>query len=284
MRLLWVSSIINLILDPCLIFGLGPFPRLGVTGEPVATFTGRSIGVPYQLYRLLRGTERIRILRQQIRIELLVLLRLLRVSLTGIVQFAIAHTSWIGLVRIVSLFGATAVAGYTIAVRIIIFVILPSWGLSNAAATLVGQNLGAKQPQRAETSVWRTGFYNMLYLGTVGVFFVLLAEPVVRLFTHDPHVVPLAASCLRILSYGNIAYAYAMVMLQAFNGAGDTMTPTVVNLFGFWFLEIPLAYCLAIPAGLRSAGVFFSVVIAEAAIAGVSIFLFKRGRWKRQQI
>jgi putative MATE family efflux protein len=284
MRLLWVSNIINLILDPCLIFGLGPFPRLGVTGAAVATFTGRSIGVAYQFYRLLRGTERIRILRQQIRIELRVLLRLLRVSLTGILQFAIAHTSWIGLVRIVSLFGATAVAGYTIAVRIIIFVILPSWGLSNAAATLVGQNLGAKQPQRAETSVWRTGFYNMLYLGTVGVFFVLLAEPVVRLFTHDPLVVPLAASCLRILSYGNIAYAYAMVMLQAFNGAGDTMTPTVVNLFGFWFLEIPLAYCLAIPAGLRSAGVFFSVVIAEAAIAGVSIFLFKRGRWKGQQI
>ena len=284
MRLLWVSNIINLILDPCLIFGLGPFPRLGVTGAAVATFTGRSIGVAYQFYRLLRGTERIRILRQQIRIELRVLLRLLRVSLTGILQFAIAHTSWIGLVRIVSLFGATAVAGYTIAVRIIIFVILPSWGLSNAAATLVGQNLGAKQPQRAETSVWRTGFYNMLYLGTVGVFFVLLAEPVVRLFTHDPLVVPLAASCLRILSYGNIAYAYAMVMLQAFNGAGDTMTPTVVNLFGFWFLEIPLAYCLAIPAGLHSAGVFFSVVIAEAAIAGVSIFLFKRGRWKGQQI
>ena len=284
MRLLWVSNIINLILDPCLIFGLGPFPRLGVTGAAVATFTGRSIGVAYQFYRLLRGTERIRILRQQIRIELRVLLRLLRVSLTGILQFAIAHTSWIGLVRIVSLFGATAVAGYTIAVRIIIFVILPSWGLSNAAATLVGQNLGAKQPQRAETSVWRTGFYNMLYLGTVGVFFVLLAEPVVRLFTHDPLVVPLAASCLRILSYGNIAYAYAMVMLQAFNGAGDTMTPTVVNLFGFWFLEIPLAYCLAIPAGLHSAGVFFSVVIAEAAIASVSIFLFKRGRWKGQQI
>jgi putative MATE family efflux protein len=284
MRLLWVSNIINLILDPCLIFGLGPFPRLGVTGAAVATFTGRSIGVAYQFYRLLRGTERIRILRQQIRIELRVLLRLLRVSLTGILQFAIAHTSWIGLVRIVSLFGATAVAGYTIAVRIIIFVILPSWGLSNAAATLVGQNLGAKQPQRAETSVWRTGFYNMLFLGSVGVFFVFFAEPVVRLFTHDPLVVPLAASCLRILSYGNIAYAYGMVMLQAFNGAGDTLTPTLVNLFGFWFLEIPLAYFLAIPAGLRSAGVFFSIVIAEAAIAGVSVFLFKRGRWKHQQI
>jgi putative MATE family efflux protein len=284
MRLLWVSNIINLILDPCLIFGLGPFPRLGVTGAAWATFTGRSIGVAYQFYRLLRGTERIRVLRSQIRLNLSVLLRLLRVSLTGIMQFAIAHTSWIGLVRIVSIFGSAALAGYTIAVRIIIFVILPSWGLSNAAATLVGQNLGAKQPERAETSVWRTGFYNMLFLGSIGVFFVFFAEPVVRLFTQDPVVLPLAASCLRILSYGNIGYSYAMVMLQAFNGAGDTTTPTIVNLFGFWFLEIPLAYWLAIPMGMRSKGVFFSIVIAEASVAAASVILFKQGRWKRQTI
>ncbi len=284
MRLLWVSNIINLVLDPCLIFGLGPFPKLGVTGAALATFTGRSIGVLYQFYRLLRGTERIRILRQQFRINLRVLLRLLRVSLTGILQFAIAHTSWIGLVRIVSVFGSAALAGYTIAIRIIIFIILPSWGLSNAAATLVGQNLGAKQPERAEASVWRTGFYNMLFLGAVGLLFVFFAEPVVRLFTRDPLVVPLAASCLRILSYGNVAYAYAMVMLQAFNGAGDTMTPTVVNFFCFWLLEIPLAYFLAITARMHSNGVFFSIVVAQASIAAVSIILFKRGRWKRQQI
>ena len=284
MRLLWVSNIINLFLDPCLIFGLGPFPKLGVTGAALATFTGRSIGVLYQFYRLLRGTERIRILRQQFRINLRVLLRLLRVSLTGISQFAIAHTSWIGLVRIVSVFGSAALAGYTIAIRIIIFIILPSWGLSNAAATLVGQNLGAKQPERAEASVWRTGFYNMLFLGAVGLLFVFFAEPVVRLFTRDPLVVPLAASCLRILSYGNVAYAYAMVMLQAFNGAGDTMTPTVVNFFCFWLLEIPLAYFLAITARMHSNGVFFSIVVAQASIAAVSIILFKRGRWKRQQI
>src|SRR6266702_4040184 len=284
MRLLWVSNIINLFLDPCLIFGLGPFPKLGVTGAALATFTGRSIGVLYQFYRLLRGTERIRILRQQFRINLRVLLRLLRVSLTGISQFAIAHTSWIGLVRIVSVFGSAALAGYTIAIRIIIFIILPSWGLSNAAATLVGQNLGAKKPQRAEASVWRTGFYNVRFLGAVGLFFVFCAEPVVRLFTRDPLVVPLAASCLRILSYGNVAYAYAMVMLQAFNGAGDTMTPTVVNFFCFWLLEIPLAYFLAITARMHSNGVFFSIVVAQASIAAVSIILFKRGRWKRQQI
>jgi putative MATE family efflux protein len=284
MRLLWVSNIINLVLDPCLIFGLGPFPKLGVTGAALATFTGRSIGVLYQFYRLFRGTERIRILRQQIRLNFSVLLRLLRVSLTGILQFAIAHTSWIGLVRIVSIFGAAALAGYTIAIRIIVFIILPSWGLSNAAATLVGQNLGAKRPDRAEKSVWRTGFYNMLFLGSIGVFFIFFAEPVVRLFTHDPEVIPLAASCLRILSYGNIAYAYAMVMLQSFNGAGDTVTPTLVNFFGFWLLEIPLAYFLAIPGRMHSNGVFISIVIAEVFIAGVSIILFKRGRWKRQQI
>jgi putative MATE family efflux protein len=284
MRLLWVSNIINLILDPCLIFGLGPFPRLGVTGAAAATFTGRSIGVAYQFYRLLRGTERIRVLTRQIRVNVKVLLRLVRVSLTGILQFAIAHTSWIGLVRIVSVFGAAALAGYTIAIRIVVFLILPSWGLSNAAATLVGQNLGARKPDRAELAVWRTGFYNMIFLGSLGVFFVLLAEPVVRLFTHDPAVVPLGAACLRIISYGNIGYAYGMVMLQAFNGAGDTVTPTIVNFFGFWLFEIPLAYWLAIPLHLRSNGVYFSIVIAEAAIAAASALLFKRGRWKGQQI
>jgi putative MATE family efflux protein len=283
MRLLWVSNIINLLLDPCLIFGLGPFPRMGVTGAALATFTGRSIGVLYQFYRLGLGTERLPSLARHLRVNLVVLWRLIRVSITGILQFAIAHTSWIGLVRIVSTFAA-ALAGYTIAIRILIFLILPSWGLSNAAATLVGQNLGAKKPDRAESSVWRTGFYNMLFLGSVGAVMIVFAEPAVRLFTHDPDVVALAASCLRILSYGNIGYAYGMVMLQAFNGAGDTITPTWVNLFGFWFLEIPLAYWLAIPMNLRSKGVFFSIVIAECSIAAAGIILFKRGRWKQQKI
>ena len=284
MRLLWVSNLINLVLDPCLIFGWGPFPRLGVTGAALATFTGRSIGVGYQFYRLLRGTERIRILRQQLRVNWSVLLRLVRVSLTGILQFAIAHTSWIGLVRIVSIFGASALAGYTIAIRIVVFAILPSWGLSNAAATLVGQNLGAGKPERAEQAVWRTGLYNMLFLGSLGVFFVFFAEPIVRLFTQDPSVVPLAATCLRIVSYGNIGYAYAMVMLQAFNGAGDTVTPTIVNFFGFRLLEIPLAYWLAIPLRFQSNGVFYSIVIAEGSIAVASAVLFKRGKWKAQRI
>jgi putative MATE family efflux protein len=284
MRLLWVSNVINLVLDPCLIFGVGPFPRMGVTGAALATLIGRSIGVLYQFYRLLKGTERIHILTRQLRLHFDVFWRLIRVSLTGILQFAIAHTSWIGLVRIVSIFGAAALAGYTIAIRIVIFVILPSWGLSNAAATLVGQNLGAGKPERAEAAVWRTGLYNMIFLGTVGVLFVLFAEPVVRLFTHDAAVVRLAASCLRIVSCGNIGYAYGMVMLQAFNGAGDTVTPTIVNFFGFWLLEIPLAYWLAIRMQMQSKGAFWAIVVAEGAIAGASAILFKQGRWKGQKI
>ncbi|HSU30936.1 MAG TPA: MATE family efflux transporter [Bryobacteraceae bacterium] len=284
MRLLWVSNVINLLLDPCLIFGVGPFPRLGVTGAALATLSGRSIGMLFQFYRLLKGSERIRILQGQIRLEPRVMVRLLRVSLTAMVQFTIAQASWIGLVRIVSLFGANALAGYTIAIRIVIFILLPSWGLSNAAATMVGQNLGAGRPERAASSVWRTGFYNMLFLGGSGILFVMFAESIAGLFTSDPAVVRLASSCLRILSYGNVAYAYGMVMLQSFNGAGDTLTPTIVNLFGFWLLEIPVAYWLAVPGGLHSNGVYFSIVIAQAAMAAASIVLFKQGRWKRQRI
>lgn len=186
--------------------------------------------------------------------------------------------------RIVSVFGAAALAGYTIGIRVVVFLILPSWGLSNAAATLVGQNLGAKKPERAEQAVWRTGFYNMLFLGSVGVFFIFMAEPIARLFTQDPAVVPLAATCLRIISYGNIGYACFMVMIQAFNGAGDTITPTIVNFFGFWLFEIPLAYWLAIPMRLHSNGVYYAVAIAESSMAAASVVLFKRGKWKTQKI
>jgi Na+-driven multidrug efflux pump len=232
----------------------------------------------------MRGTERLRILRSQVRLNFDVLLRLVRVSLTGVLQFAIAHTSWIGLVRIVSFFGAAALAGYTIAIRIVIFVILPSWGLSNAAATLVGQNLGAGHPDRAEKAVWRTGFYNVIFLGAVGLVFIFFSEPIVRLFTQDPAVVPLGASCLRIVSYGNLGYAYFMVMMQAFNGAGDTITPTIVNFFGFWLFEIPLAYWLAIPQRMHSNGAFAAIAIAESSMAVVSAVLFKGGKWKKQRI
>src|SRR6202050_4166754 len=284
MRLLWVSNIINLILDPCLIFGWGPFPRLGVTGAAVATLTGRSIGVLYQFYRLMRGTERLRILTNQVRLNWKVLWRLIRVSLTGILQFIIGHTSWIGLVRIVSFFGAAALAGYTIAIRIVIFVILPSWGMSNAAATLVGQNLGAGHPERAEKAVWRTGLYNVIFLGAVGVVFIFFSEPIRALFTHDPAVIPLGAACLRIVSYGNLGYAYFMVMMQAFNGAGDTITPTIVNFFGFWLFEIPLAYWLALPLHMRSNGTIADIAIAQSSVAAVSHVLLQQGRWKKKKI
>jgi putative MATE family efflux protein len=284
MRLLWVSNIINLILDPCLIFGIGPFPHMGVTGAALATFTGRSIGVLYQFYRLLKGTERIRVLARQVRLNVAVMVRLLHVSIPGIVQFAIANASWIFLVRIVSLFGAASVAGYTVAIRIVVFFILPSWGLSNAAATLVGQNLGAGRPDRAEQAVWRTGFYNMLFLGTIGFFFIAFATPIVRLFVDDSAVVPIAAVALRTFSCGNIGYAYGMVMLQAFNGAGDTLTPTFVNFFGFWMLELPLALGLALGLHMRAEGAFLSIVVAECAMAAAGTVLFRRGKWKLQKI
>jgi Na+-driven multidrug efflux pump len=213
-----------------------------------------------------------------------VLWRLLRISLTGILQFAIANASWIGLVRIVSLFGSAAVAGYTVAIRVVMFFLLPAWGLSNAAATLVGQSLGARDPRRAEQAVWRTGLYNMLFLGALGVVFVIYARPVVALFVDDPAVVAIGARALRTFACGNIAYAWVMVLLQAFNGAGDTLTPTFVNLFGFWVLELPLAWWLATGTKLRAEGAFLSVVIAECSIAAASLILFRQGRWKKTRI
>jgi putative MATE family efflux protein len=284
MRVLWLSNSINLVLDPCLIFGLGPYPRLGVTGAAVATLTGRSIGVVYQFYRLSRGGEHIRILARQVRFNLEVMARLLRVSLTGVAQMLVPHIAWISLMRIVSVFGSTALAAYTISIRIIVFFILPAWGLSGAAATLVGQNLGAQQPERAEQSVWKTGFYNMLVMGGVGVFFVIFPGPVVRLFTHDPGIVSLSVACLRIVSIGNIGYAYEMVMMQAFNGAGDTLTPTIVNFFGFIAFEIPLAYALAIPLDMHSNGVYWAITVSESAIAVAMVLLFRRGGWKAKKI
>ena len=284
MRLLWVSNVINLVLDPCFIFGLGPFPRLGVTGAALATLTGRSIGVLYQFWRLLRGTEHIHVLARHLRLHLPVMLRLLRISLTGILQFAIANASWIGLVRIIALFGAAAVAGYTVAIRIVIFYTLPLWGLSNAAATLVGQNLGAARPDRAEQAVWRTGIYSMTILAVMAVFLFAFATPIVRIFVSDAQVVAIAALALRTFSCGNIAYAWVMVMLQAFNGSGDTVTPTFVNFFGFWVLELPLAWWLAVGLHMRQQGAFLAVVIAECAIALASLLLFRGGRWKSMRV
>ncbi len=284
MRLLWVSNILNMIFDPILIFGLGPIPKMGVTGAALATFSGRSIGVLYQFYRLAKGTERLRILARHVRLEGEVLWRLVQVSITGILQFLIGQSSWIGLVRIVSLFGAPALAGYTIAIRILIFAILPSWGLSNAAATLVGQNLGAGHPDRARNAVWRVGLWDMTFLGLVGLVFIAFAPWIIGIFTHDPAVVPQAVHCLRILSCGNMFFAYGMVLMQAFNGAGDTLTPTYINLVCFWMLEIPLAWWLAMHTAMGVNGPYVAIVVADVFIVVISLALFRRGKWAKQRI
>jgi putative MATE family efflux protein len=284
MRVLVVSNAINLALDPCLIFGLGPFPALGVTGAAVSTLIGRSIGVAYQFWILSGAKSRVVVTLKDVRLVPRVIGSLVRVSTTGILQFAIAHTSWIALVRIISSFGSIPVAGYTIGIRIFIFAILPSWGLSGAAATMVGQNLGAGKPERAERAVYLTGFYNMLFLGAVALVFIFFPAPIVGIFTADPAVAPIAVSCLRIIAYGNLAYAFGMVMIQAFNGAGDTVTPTIVNFFGFWLCEIPLAWWLAFPAHMGVRGVFAAIPLAELFITIAGVTIFVRGRWKRSVI
>ena len=284
MRVLWMANLVNLILDPCFIFGLGPFPALGVTGAAVSTLIGRTSGVLYQFWILSRGNGRIVIRRVHLRVVPRVIMSLVRVSITGVLQFAVAHTSWIFLVRIISTFGSVAVAGYTIGIRIFIFAILPSWGLSGAAATMVGQNLGAHKPERAQRAVFLTGLYNMAILGAVAAVFIGMPNVIVRLFTADPAVAPYAIDCLRVIAFGNLAYAWGMVMIQAFNGAGDTVTPTLINVFGFWFCEIPLAWMLAFHAHLRVHGVFAAIPISEALITLMGLAMFVQGSWKRKRI
>ena len=284
MRALWFANFINLILDPCLIFGLGPFPKLGVTGSAIATTIGRGSGVLFQFYMLSSGKGRVKLLARASALDFGVMLRLLRLSVGGMFQFFVATASWLGLMRIVSQFGDAAIAGYTIAIRIVIFALLPSWGMSNAAATLVGQNLGAGKPDRAERSVWVTGLTNMTFLGVVTIVFVVLAEPLIGIFTTDAAVVPYGVAALRFVSYGFIFYAYGMVMVAAFNGAGDTTTPTFINLFCYWLFQIPLAYTLAHAGGMGAHGVFLAITVAESFIAIIGILMFRRGRWKTRKI
>jgi putative MATE family efflux protein len=284
MRSLWLANAVNIVLDPCLIFGLGPFPELGVTGAAIGTTVGRGVGVAYQLRVLARSNGRIALRREHVRLNPAAMLRLLRLSLGGILQFLIATASWLGLVRLLTPFGAAAIAGYTIAIRIVIVTILPSWGMSNAAATLVGQNLGAGKPERAQRSVWLTGVYNMFFLAAVAVVFIVYAEPLIAVFSSDPAVVAMGASCLRILSYGYGFYAWGMVIVQAFNGAGDTATPTWVNFFCYWLFQIPLAYGLTRLLGMGPQGVFTAITAAESALAVVGILCFRRGRWKTQVV
>jgi putative MATE family efflux protein len=284
MRVLWIANVINIVLGPSLIRGWGPFPELGVEGAGIATTIGRGTGVLIQFYYLFRGARHIRVLVSQVRMNLTLMWRLIRVSLGGIAQFVIATSSWIFLVRIMSEFGSAALAGYTIAIRIVIFTFLPAWGMSNAAATLVGQNLGAKQPERAERSAWLTGFANMGFMAVVAAIYITCNEQLIRFFTDDPAVVPIGADCLRIVSYGYLFYAWELVMINAFNGAGDTITPTIINFICFWLIEIPVAYLLAMKTGVGAPGVYWSIVVAESVAGLLAIALFRRGKWKTRMV
>ncbi len=281
MRTLWLANSINIVLGPFLIFGWGPFPRLGVVGAAVATTIGRGTGVLFQLRALARGRGRLGVRRAHLRVDAEVMRAILRISRSGIVQALIGTTSWVGLVRILSTFGSTVLAGYTIAVRVVLFALLPSWGLANAAATLVGQNLGAGHPERAEASVWRAARYNTVLLSLVGILFVAGAHAIVAGFSPDAGVVLVGSRALRIVGLGFPFYAVGMVMTQSFNGAGDTRTPTLINLFCFWLWEIPLAYLLAKPLDLGPTGVFVAIAVAFSTMAVVAGILFRRGRWKR---
>ncbi|MGE5803441.1 MAG: MATE family efflux transporter [Gemmatimonadota bacterium] len=284
MRVLWLANWINIILGPLLIFGVGPFPELGVTGAAVATTIGRGSGVLYQLYRLWRRDGRIVIHSHQIQLKPAVMRTMLRLSGTGTFQVFVGMASWIGLTRINASFGTDALAGYQIAIRIIIFALLPSWGLANAAATLVGQSLGAGKPERGEQAVWKAALYNVFFLGAAGLIFIVFANPIAHLFSKDPAVAAIAADCLRIISYGYLFYAYGMVLTNSFNGAGDTWTPTWLNLFCFWLWEIPLAWLLARHFGMGPQGVAWAVTIAFSTLAVASAVLFRRGRWKLKMV
>ncbi|HEY8933738.1 MAG TPA: MATE family efflux transporter [Cyclobacteriaceae bacterium] len=281
---LGIANIMNIILDPIFIYGLGPIPAFGVEGAGIATTIGRCTGVLFQLYHLYRGKGVIKIHANNWALKSNVIVRLLEVSAGGTWQFLIGSASWIFLVRIMSTFGSSALAGYTIGIRIIIFAILPAWGMANAAATLVGQNLGAGFPDRAEKSVWRAGFFNMLFLGTVTVIFFSSAEFIVSIFTTDEVVKEFSVRCLQIISIGYIFYAYGMVINQSFNGAGDTLTPMLLSLFGFWVVQIPLAYLLAKLLDYGPTGVYVAIVFAETLMAIIGITIFRRGKWKLTKI
>lgn len=284
MRALWIANLINIGLDPLFIYGIGPFPEMGVTGAAVATTIGRSIGVAYQLFILFGGRSRIRLLLNDWRPDWDMIRRLGRIAATGTGQYLIASASWIFLMRIIAKFGSEAVAGYTISIRLIIFTLLPAWGLSNAAATLVGQNLGAKQPERAEASVWRSAHFTAALLASFGIIYVMFSEQLITLFDANPAVLEPGVTSLQIFGIGYVFFGYGMIFSQAFNGAGDTRTPTLVNFICFWLIEIPLGYLLAVQMGWGLAGVCWAVVSAESLMSLFCLVLFRRGRWKLVEV
>ncbi|MDF1868122.1 MAG: MATE family efflux transporter [Saprospiraceae bacterium] len=284
MRTLWIANGLNILLDPLFIFGIGFFPELGVAGAAVATTIGRSVGVSYQCYMLWKGTGVIRILKRHFVIVWATIIKLGDVALTGAWQWIVASASWIFLMKIIAEFGDSVIAGYTISIRILIFTILPSWGMANAAATLVGQNLGANLPGRAEKSVWRTSWLNTFFLGSIGIFLFIFSQEVVSIFTSDVLAIETGVLSLRVFCIGYVFFAPAMVISQAFNGAGDTRTPLYINFFCFWLTEIPLAYFLAKTINWGPSGVFWAIAIAEALMGIILIVMFKRGKWKTMEI
>ena len=284
MRVLWLANGINMMLDPFLIFGWGPFPELGLKGAAVATNIGRGLGILYQFYYLIKKSKRIRIEWKFFLPDIRHFKLILKLSAGGIGQFLVATASWIGLYRIIALYGESVIAGYTVALRLIMFTLLPAWGISNAAATLVGQNLGANQPERAEKSVWITSLVNTLYLLILGISFFVFPKSYMGFFHVDEMVMLTGTKVLRILSLGYLFYGFGMVVLQSFNGAGDTLTPTWLNLICFWIIELPLAYILARIIGMNETGVFISVVISESLLAVLGLYVFVKGKWKLNKV
>ena len=279
-----LSNGLNIILDPIFIFGWGPVPEYGVMGAGIATNIGRGSAVLFQLGILFFGWSRIKLAAKDLVINLKVMVNLIKVSLGGIAQFLIGTSSWVFLMRIMSEFGSEVLAGYTIAIRVMMFTLMPSWGMSNAAATLVGQNLGAKQPERAEISVWKTGKYNAYFMALVSVIYLIFAKDIIAAFNATPEVVENGGLCLQIIALGYVFYAYGMVVTQAFNGAGDTKTPTKINLVSFWAFQLPLAYIAAIVLGWGAMGVFIAITAAEVLLAVMAMVWFKKGSWKKVQV
>ncbi len=284
MRSLMLANIINIILDPLLIMGYGPFPKMGLMGAAVSTTIGRGVGVIYQFYHLFNGKDLVKLTLKELKIQADLILKILRTSSGGMIQFLIGSCSWIFLAKIIARSGEEATAGYFTAIRICIFTILPAWGIANAAATLTGQNLGAKQPERAERSVWRSAFLALCFFAVVALIFFFFGATLMRFFTSNPVAIAQGTLCLHILAIGYVFFAYGMVLTQAFNGAGDTRTPTYINLFVFWFLQIPLAYLMATYFEWGTKGVYIAISVCESILALISIILFKKGKWKLVQV
>ena len=279
-----LSNGLNIILDPIFIFGLGSIPAYGVEGAAIATTIGRSTAVLCQLMILFYGYGKIKVTFSDLVIRTSVMLNLVKVSLGGIGQFLIATSSWVFLMRIMSEFGSEVLAGYTIAIRVMMFTFMPSWGMSNAAATLVGQNLGANKPERAAQSVWKTGKYNAIFMATVSLVYLVFASTILRWFSNEPDVIKYGSLCLQIIAAGYVFYAYGMVVIQSFNGAGDTKTPTYINFVCFWLFQLPLAYFMAITLDIGPVGVFLSITLAEVLIAIIGIITFRKGNWKKVKV